>query len=149
MWDFVLLGLFKPNPFRKEQRADTDYPHRQKKHPDLVAFALMLMAKGMNSIAPQSLNSFLSFSLYIFGWMCIRYVYRQTGQEIFLKNKGWNTCTEINLPKVNTEIGAYIPRKKMYQNMYNRLALTKLHMKVSKRKICRQNFANLSELFSF
>lgn len=149
MWDFVLLGLFKPNPFRKEQRADTDYPHRQKKHPDLVAFALMLMAKGMNSIAPQSLNSFLSFSLYIFGWMCIRYVYRQTGQEIFLKNKGWNTCTEINLPKVNTEIRAYIPRKKMYQNMYNRLALTKLHMKVSKRKICRQNFANLSELFSF
>lgn len=111
MWDFVLLGLFKPNPFRKEQRADTDYPHWQKKHPDLVAFAVMLMAKGMNSIAPQNLNSFLSFSLYIFGWMCIRYVYRQTGQKIFLKNKGWNTRTEINLPKVSTERGAYIPRK--------------------------------------
>lgn len=32
MRDFVLLGLFKPNPFRKEQRSDTDYTHRHKKY---------------------------------------------------------------------------------------------------------------------
>lgn len=56
MRDFVLLGLFKPNPFRKEQRSDTDYTHRHKKYPDLIAFAVMLIAKRrMNSIAHQNL----------------------------------------------------------------------------------------------
>lgn len=62
MRDFVLLGLFKPKPFRKEQRSDTDYTHRHKKYlitdikNTITAFAVMLIAKRrMNSIAHQNL----------------------------------------------------------------------------------------------